>query len=366
MLRQTAPRRTRLYASAQKGLPDLVLISDPDLRPDRVPEDVEEELAAALPETQGSRFFPMIQRLAWHLLAFVLLGAAAFILWREFHEIRPEHVAAAIRDWGWDSVLTALGLSATSFLLMGLVEWLGLRWAGARLRLRSALAGSFIASAIAHTLGANLIVSGAVRARYYNKYGVSLRQVAAATLFHGFSFAVGLSTLAGICLLLASSHDIAASSRIANPVAASAGSLLLTAVGAYAALCALWRRPLRAFGHSVRLPSFRVALAQMTIGAVDNAVAAAIIWTLLPDGSAPYLTFVAGYAPSVVVGQLSHVPGGVGVFEGSLSTLLKGPAPAALAAAFLGYRLFFFVLPLLLAGIALAVDTVRERARNAR
>jgi uncharacterized membrane protein YbhN (UPF0104 family) len=343
--------------------------SDPDPRPDdapagHAPEDVEAELAAALPDTQGPRFFPMIQRLAWHLVAFILLGAAAFILWREFHEIRPAHIAAAIRAWGWDSVALAVGFSGTSFLIMGLVEWLGLRWAGVRLRLRSALAGSFIASAIAHSLGANLIVSGAVRARYYAKYGVSLRQVAAATLFHGVSFAVGLSTLAGVSLLLASSRDITASSRIANPVAAGAGALLLAGVAAYVALCGLRRRPLSGFGHSVKLPSFRVALAQMTLGAVDNAVAAAIIWSLLPDGSVPYFPFVAGYAPSVVVGQVSHVPGGVGVFEGSLSTLIKGPPPAALAAAFLGYRLFFFLLPLLLASVALAADAVRERARR--
>lgn len=340
-----------------------MLTQDPDERPDHVLADVEEELAAALPETQGSRFYPMLRNLGWHLLAFILLGAAAYILWREFHDLSLAQIAGAIRAWGWSSVALALGLSATSFLLMGTIEWLGLRWAGAKIAVRSALAGSFIASAIAHTLGANLIVSGAVRARYYARYGISLRQVAATTLFHGFSFTVGLSTLAGVALLLAGSHDIAAVSRIANPVADGLGAILLAGVGAYVMLCATLRRPLRGFGHSVRLPSVRVALAQLAIGALDNAVAAAIIWVLLPEGAVDYFTFVGAYAPSVVVGLVSHVPGGVGVFEGSVSTLLKGLEPASLAAAFLGYRLFFFVLPLLLAGVALAVDTVRERAR---
>jgi len=272
-------------------------------------------------------------------------------------------LAAAIAAWGWGSVVLALGLSATSFLLMGTIEWLGLRWAGAKIAVTSALAGSFIASAIAHTLGANLIVSGAVRARYYAKHGISLRQVAATTLFHGFSFSVGLSTLAGLALLLAGSRDIASVSRIANPVADWLGVILLSAVTAYVILCATLRRPLSGFGHSVRLPSVRTALAQLSIGAVDNAVAAAIIWVLLPEGSIGYLTFVGAYAPSVVVGLVSHVPGGVGVFEGSVSTLLKGLAPAPLAAAFLGYRLFFFLLPLLIAGVALALDTLRERGR---
>ncbi len=337
--------------------------ADRDVPP---PEDLEEELAAALPATQGRRFFRLLRQLVWHLVAFLLLGAAAYILWREFHTLSLDQVMAAIRAWGWSSVVLALGLSASSFILMGFVEWMGLRWAGARIAVRSALAGSFIASAIAHTLGANLIVSGAVRARYYAKHGVTLRQVAAATLFHGFSFTVGLSTLAGLALLLAGSRDIAQVSRIANPVADGAGAALLSGVLAYVLLCAVLHRPLRAFGHSVRLPSWRVAIAQASIGAVDNAVAAAIIWVLLPAGSIGYFTFVGAYAPSVVVGLVSHVPGGVGVFEGSVSTLTKGLEPAALAAAFLGYRLFFFLLPLLLASLALAADTLREQSRAGR
>lgn len=337
--------------------------ADRDVPP---PEDLEEELAAALPATQGRRFFRLLRQLVWHLVAFLLLGAAAYILWREFHTLSIDQVMAAIRAWGWSSVVLALGLSASSFILMGFVEWMGLRWAGARIAVPSALAGSFIASAIAHTLGANLIVSGAVRARYYAKHGVTLRQVAAATLFHGFSFTVGLSTLAGLALLLAGSRDIAQVSRIANPVADGAGAALLSGVLAYVLLCAVLHRPLRAFGHSVRLPSWRVAIAQASIGAVDNAVAAAIIWVLLPAGSIGYFTFVGAYAPSVVVGLVSHVPGGVGVFEGSVSTLTKGLEPAALAAAFLGYRLFFFLLPLLLASLALAADTLREQSRAGR
>lgn len=339
---------------------------DTDDRDVPPPEDLEEELAAALPATQGRRFFRLLRQLVWHLVAFLLLGAAAYILWREFHTLSIDQVMAAIRAWGWSSVVLALGLSASSFILMGFVEWMGLRWAGARIAVPSALAGSFIASAIAHTLGANLIVSGAVRARYYAKHGVTLRQVAAATLFHGFSFTVGLSTLAGLALLLAGSRDIAQVSRIANPVADGAGAALLSGVLAYVLLCAVLHRPLRAFGHSVRLPSWRVAIAQASIGAVDNAVAAAIIWVLLPAGSIGYFTFVGAYAPSVVVGLVSHVPGGVGVFEGSVSTLTKGLEPAALAAAFLGYRLFFFLLPLLLASLALAADTLREQSRAGR
>ncbi|MFN3584650.1 lysylphosphatidylglycerol synthase domain-containing protein [Phenylobacterium sp.] len=321
-------------------------------------EDLEEDLAAALPQTQGSSFYPLIRRWALHVVPFLLLGAAVFVLWREFHEVKPADVAASMRAWGYGDTLAALGLSAASFTLMGLVEWLGLRWAGARLPIPPALAGSFLANAIGHTLGANLLVSGAVRARFYSRYGVTLKEVAATTVFHGVSFAVGLSTLAGVSLLIGGSSDAV---RIAAPVASGVGIVLLGAVAFYVALCGTLKRPLKGFGHSLKLPSWRVALAQIALGAVDNAVAAGIIWSLLPEGSMSYFSFVGAYAPSVVIGLISHVPGGVGVFEGSLSTLLAGVPAAPLAAAFLGYRIAFFLLPLLVAALALMGDAVRQR-----
>jgi len=216
---------------------------------------------------------------------------------------------------------------------------------------------------VAHTLGATLLVSGAIRARIYNRLGVSLRQVAAATLFNGFAFAAGLSTLAGLGLVLAGHKEMAAT-RIANPVADAMGVLLLGGVAAYVLACALMKRPLRGFGHSITLPSARLAMLQLSVGALDNAVAASILWSLLPTGSVGYLSFVGAYAPSVVAGLLSHVPGGVGVFEGSLSTLLGQVAPAPLAAAFLGYRLAFFILPLLAACVCLVLDSLTHRPRR--
>ena len=43
---------------------------------------------------------------------------------------------------------------------------------------------------------------------------------------------------------------------------------------------------------------------------------------------------------------------------------MKGIPPAALAAAFLGYRLFFFLLPLGVAAVALGFDAARTRAKK--
>ncbi len=336
-----------------------MLKSDPPpLKPPSQP--IEEELAHALPAA-AAHPLARFTKLALRIVPLVLLVAAFFVLRREFRGLSWTAVARAMDGWGHAAILGALLLSALSFLLMGVVEWLGLRWAGAKLPWGAAISGSFLSGAIGHAIGANLLVAGAVRARLYDRYGVGLTQVAATTLFNGISFAVGLSALGGSGLLLASHAELAATA-IPIPLARGAGALLLAGALGWVALCAIRHdKPLSAFGRSLTLPTARDALLQLVLGVVDNGIAAGIIWILLPHGMTSYASFVGAYAVACVVGLLSTVPGGAGVFEGTISTLLPSAAPAPLAAAFLGYRLAYYVLPLIIASLALAGDAILRR-----
>jgi glycosyltransferase 2 family protein len=324
------------------------------------PEPVEERLAHAIPTAEANPLARAI-RLALRIVPVVLLVAAFFVLRHEFRGLSWTAVARAMDGWGHAAILGALLLSVLSFMLMGVVEWLGLRWAGSKLPWSVAIAGSFLAGAIGHAIGANLLVAGAVRARLYDRYGVGLTQVAATTLFNGMSFAVGLSTLGGSGLLLASHAELAATA-IPIGLARGAGVLLLGAALGWIVLCAVrHEKPLTAFGRSLTLPTARDAVLQLVLGVVDNGIAAGIVWILLPHGMTSYASFVGAYAVACVVGLLSTVPGGAGVFEGTISTLLPSAAPAPLAAAFLGYRLAYYLLPLIIASLALAGDTVLRR-----
>jgi len=324
------------------------------------PEPLEAELAEALPAPK-SRSLVRVGRLALRILPLVLLVAAVLVLRREFRGLSWDEVATAIDGWGHVAIVAALALSAASFMLMGVVEWLGLRWAGAKLPWGVALLGSFLSGAIGHAIGANLLVAGAVRARLYDRYGVTLTQVAATTLFNGMSFAVGLSTLGGSGLLLASRAELAATA-IPVYLARTAGALLVAGAMGWIAICFLRHgKPLTAFGRSLTLPTAKDAILALIIGVVDNGIAAAIIWVLLPHDTTSYASFVGAYAVACVVGLISGVPGGAGVFETAISTLLPSVKPAPLAAAFLGYRLAYYLLPLIIASLGLLGDTLLER-----
>lgn len=329
--------------------------SDPTRSP--APEPVAVERAEAQP---APRRLNRATHIALRVVPVVMLAAAAWVLWREFHKLSFEAVSHAVAGWGVVAVTLALVLSAASFVLMAVIEWVGLRWTGARVPLRTVALGSFLANAIAHAVGANLLTSSAIRARTYDRHGVSLTQVAGATVFAAASFGVGLAALSGAGLLLASKAALDATA-ITPLVARWLGSVLVTGALAYVALCALRRRPFTAFGRSVTLPDVWDALAQLVLGVVDNGIAAAILWILLPDGGVGYTTFVGAYAVACIAGLASSVPGGAGVFESAMAALLPGVDAAVLAAAFLGYRLAFYILPLIIAAAALAIDAIRHR-----
>ena len=332
-------------------------MTTPDATRAAPPEPV--EVAAAPPIPQPRHRLAHGMRLALRVVPAVMLVAAAWVLWREFHALSWTAVSASIAGWGWQAIGLSVLLAVVSFLLMGAIEWVGLRWTGARVPFGATQFGSFLANAIAHAIGANLLVSGAIRARLYDRHAVSLTQVAGATLFAGLSFGVGLAALSGGGLLLASPAELARTA-ISLPVARGLGVALMATSGGYVLLCALRRRPIAAFGRSLTLPSVTDALAQVVLGVVDNGVAAAILWILLPHGGPSYVTFVGAYAVACIVGLVSSVPGGAGVFESAMASLLPGVDHAALAAAFLGYRLVYYIIPLILAALALGGETLRS------
>ena len=144
--------------------------------------------------------------------------------------------------------------------------------------------------------------------------------------------------------------------------ALQAGALLVLAGATTLIILCRDGRERRLFGRfTLRLPSASLALQQLLISVIDIAATAAVLWFLLPTGAIDFPTFMGFFAIAIVLGVLSHVPGGLGVFEAVMVVALRKQVPAeALAAALILYRLIYYVLPLLLALALLVVHEVRR------
>ena len=91
------------------------------------------------------------------------------------------------------------------------------------------------------------------------------------------------------------------------------------------------------------------------------------LYVLLPSGSAPpFIDFLPIYVGAVLVGLISHVPGGLGVFEVVVLAAFPQSARADALAAMLCYRLTYSLVPFAVAGIVWLVIESRSADKFAR
>lgn len=306
--------------------------------------------------TGRARILSVLKVWGARVVGFALLSWAAVVLWRELHDLDPHEVAAHMRAWGTWRIALAIVLAAASFALVAAVEWLGLRWSGAPLPWRTAALRSFMVNGLIHSLGANVVVATLARSWIYRRAGLRLLKSATTTAFAAMTLACGLAVMVGAGLLSASPAQLQAI-RLGVSEARGAGVLLFAAVAGYVVVCAAFPSA-RLFGE-VHLPRFGYAVAQVVIGVVDNAVSAGLLWLLIGRDAPPYPAFVVAYALAYLAGLLSSVPGGAGVFEAALILFLPQTHRTPLVAGFMGFRLIFYLLPLVLALALIGLELLR-------
>ena len=106
------------------------------------------------------------------------------------------------------------------------------------------------------------------------------------------------------------------------------------------------------------MPTVSMALMLMLLGAVESGTALGAIYVLLPtDLAPPFDVFAVGCIAAVILGVVSHAPGGVGVFEASMIAILAARGRSDLMAALLLLRLSYNLLPFSLAVLILGLRT---------
>ena len=175
---------------------------------------------------------------------------------------------------------------------------------------------SFLSYAIANNVGFAILSGASVRYRFYTRWGVNAEELSRIVFSNTVTFWLGLMALGG--LSLAVSPLLRASTGVA-----AVGWLLLAASAAYLVAAATRREPLRVGRLEFPFPPLTLAATQLAISIVDWALAAAVFYVLLPPGHASFLTVLGAFLAAQILGLASHVPGGVGVFEGLIVLLLQ-------------------------------------------
>lgn len=282
-----------------------------------------------------------------------LLIVAAWVLWRELHGLDPNAVSRAVAQWGPGRSALALMLAGLVYVFLAANEQVALRWAHAEVPLWTGMRNAFIAFALANTLGFGFLVGGAFRANAYRRWGLGLGKVAQITAYGTLTFTLGILALAG-GLLLHARDEVYRQLAVAPLIGRGVGGFMWVGLALYATAGALAPARIRLFKFEFKPPRPGLVAVQVAFGCADVMAGAGVFWLLLGRGAPHYSDFLSAYIVSIMAGLLSGVPGGAGVFETAMLQLLPMVDRPALAAAFLGFRLFYYFIPLALALVLLA------------
>jgi phosphatidylglycerol lysyltransferase len=243
-----------------------------------------------------------------------------------------------------------------------------MRHLGRRMRWQRVVRTAFVANALANNIGNGLMTGSAVRYWSYARAGLSGAEIARLIVFGGVSFWLGHLLLA-VVILWQAPWELPSpwrNSAVGSPSGMALGCLVVLA--GYAAVVLVNRARPQALARKagfLRPPSPGLAISQLALGAGDLLLMATVFGAIVHGQGVPLPRCVLVMLAGVVAGNLSLVPGGLGVFEYVVVLLLGNQVPqAALAADLLVYRLVYFVGPLAAASVLALGMGVRKSARH--
>jgi glycosyltransferase 2 family protein len=284
-----------------------------------------------------------LQRCVMPIVGTAVLSLAGFLLYRALSGYQLEEIAASIAAIRGEHLALALGFAAASYLCLTGFDMLGVRYIGRALPYRSVALASFVSLSIGHNIGFSALGTGAIRYRFYSRWGLRAGEVARVILFSGTTDGLGLITLGGLALLLQPrlAEEV---TNLDREVIRGLGAGCLALAICYLGLAAGLRRPLRLGRWPLHMPNLTLAIGQVIIGPLNFAcVAACLHQALAATAETSYLSVVAVYVIATLGSLITHAPGGLGVIESVALFLLP---QREIIGALIVFRVIYFLLPL--------------------
>ncbi|WP_207869940.1 lysylphosphatidylglycerol synthase domain-containing protein [Pseudomonas sp. 51_B] len=301
----------------------------------------------------GKRLFT----LAFMILIPVLLYMLARNL--DWNEVRQSLLA-----YKPSTLAIGLAMAVCSYLIFASYDLLAKAYTGHDLPARQVLPVAFVCYAF--NLNFTTWVGGvALRYRLYSRLGLDTPTITRILTLGLLTNWMGYMLLAGGVFALGL-VELPGNWAVGTGGLRLIGVLLLAIAIGYLLACGLAKkRTWRWREHEVTLPSLRLALCQVALGASNWAVMALLIYWLLP-GEHFFPSILGILLISCVAGVVAHIPAGLGVLETVFLALLHGQGQGSLIAALLGYRTLYYLIPLVVALMTYLLLEKRAKAMRQR
>ena len=263
------------------------------------------------------------------------------------------------------TLVIGLAIAVCSYLTFASYDLLARAYTGHQLPARQVLPVAFVCYAF--NLNFTTWVGGvALRYRLYGRLGLDTPTITRILTLGLLTNWMGYMLLAGSVFALGL-VELPGNWAVGTTGLRLIGVLLLAITAAYLLACGLAKkRTWRWREHEVTLPTLRLALCQVALGACNWALMALLIYWLLP-GDAFYPAILGILLISCVAGVVAHIPAGLGVLEAVFLALLHGQmAQGTLVAALLSYRTLYYLIPLVVAIVTYLVLEKRAKVMRQR
>jgi len=288
----------------------------------------------------------VLARLRW-IIPSAFLALTGWLLWREVGAFPLPDIQKTLLDVPTAAALGVAALALFSVTFTGLVDWLIGRWLKLGLHTRDFLRLAFVANGMANTLNLSGAMGASIRLMGLSSYKVPLSRAAALIGMQALSLMSGLSLL--VIVTLATSSLPMSSGTPQHWIAAVVLGLSALYLPLYFVLTTR-RALMRWLPADVGIPPLGLKIQLTLISFIDWVLAAATLYAciyLSGEHVKPGL-LLGAFAGAGVLGLVSQVPGGLGVFDGLILLALTdaGYDKASVFSGLMLFRISYYLLPL--------------------
>jgi phosphatidylglycerol lysyltransferase len=300
-------------------------------------------------------------------LGVLIFAVALYFVHHMAKQYSWQQIADALTSLPARNVVYAFISTFLSYAVLTLYDVLALQYLGKTISSAKTILTSFIAFSLTNNIGLANLAGNSVRLRMYSAFGYSAKEILTIVVFISFSFWTGFLGLTGALFLLAP-PEIPGTISLSSHWLRLLGLFLVAVPIGYFLVCLFRWTPgfMRRFQYD--LPSWKVAVLQIIVSAVEWALAALALFVLLPsaNNAGGFWEFLSIFGMAQFLSLLSHVPGGLGVLEATVIYFIspdEQPAAAALGG-LLAFRLIYYFLPLVLSLAGWLIFEVRQKRKK--
>ncbi|MCL2335171.1 MAG: hypothetical protein FWC57_03805, partial [Endomicrobia bacterium] len=286
-------------------------------------------------------------------LGFLVFVGALALLHNELKNLSYAEIMSTLSAIPSLRITAALCLALSYYILLGGYDIIAFKYINAQapLKLKDILFTCFVSNVLGSNTGYSMLFGGSIRYRLYSIHNVSMVDVTKVLFFSSATIWLGLLTVGGLVFTIA---PVSLAGITKFSISTRWIGLFFLAILTFYVLFSLRRsKPLKIFKWRVSFPNIKIVSAQIILATCDWLIASLTLFMLMPSGEFTYFVMLKVFLVSQLLGIISQVPGGMGVFETAIVFLLPTAAEnPAVMGGLLAYRAIFYFFPL---SIALAM-----------